>query len=278
MTRARYFVAGKTEAENHGHYFLNVPLYTHFTSPLRRYADVVVHRQVRAVVRGDEYTTDLADLVNIADSCTFKKDCAKNAQEQSIHLDVCQDIEKRAAATGQLVIDSIVIQVYESAFDVLIPGYGIEKRVHGDQLPLRKAEFDKMTRYLELYWEDGIDSATYIPDDEKNVKSGPITSGRGRVRASSAASALAQEQAMLKGGQFDLSKLSLKPTKEELPKNDDKADKVLAPYLENVITRVDKGERVQEIRVLQHVPILLRAELGKSIPCLTVRALNPFTK
>lgn len=278
MTRARYFVAGKVESDNHGHYFLNLPLYTHFTSPLRRYADIVVQRQLKAVVRGEDYTADITDLVNIADSCTFKKDCAKNAQEQSIHLDVCQKIHKRAAVTGQLVIDSIIIQVYESAFDVLIPEYGIEKRVHGDQLPLRKAEFDKKTRLLELYWEGGIDSATYIPDDEKNVKSGPITRGRGR--ASSAASALAQEQALLKDGQIDLSKLNLK-SEEELKKDNGKyadSDKILAPFFENVTTRVDNGERVQEIRVLQHVPVLLRADLGKSIPCLTVRALNPFTK
>lgn len=301
MTRARYAISGKTEPENQAHYFLNVPLYTHFTSPLRRYADLVVHRQLRAVLLGKEYTNEIDDLVAIADSCTFKKDCAKNAQEQSIHLDVCQTIDRRASATGQLVIDSIIIQVYESAFDVLIPEYGIEKRVHGDQLPLRKAEFDKKTRLLELYWEGGIDSATYVPDDEKNAKSGPIT--RRRVRASSAASLLAQEQQTLNNnGQFDLSKLSLddssdkslskssstesavtngeKSTDGETLVNDnyEESGKILAPFFENVVTRVENGERVQEIRVLQHVPVLLRAELGKSIPCLTVRALNPFTK
>lgn len=34
------------DPDEYHHYALNVPLYTHFTSPIRRYADVVVHRQL----------------------------------------------------------------------------------------------------------------------------------------------------------------------------------------------------------------------------------------
>lgn len=288
LNRSKYFVAGKVDPESQSNYFLNVPFYTHFTAPLRRYADLIVHRQLRAVITGQNYEEDIESLSELADILNFKKDCAKNAQEQSIHLAVCQDIDKRTVATGQLVIDSIIIQVYESAFDVLIPEYGIEKRVHGDQLPLRKAEFDKKTRLLELYWEDGIDSATYVPDDEKNATPSRTASLRkSRVRASSAASAFAQGKAL-----EQIAKLSLNTdtpslddvvpavaaTKTRLTRSDSK--KVLAPFFENVVTRVDAktGERVQEIRVLQHVPVLLSAELGSNIPCLTVRALNPFAK
>ncbi|KAF5132546.1 hypothetical protein DV495_001241 [Geotrichum candidum] len=252
MSRARYYVAGKNDGLGFGHYFLNLPLYTHFTSPLRNYADLIVHRQLRTVLIGGKYEVDDIDFLSeMADFCTFKKDCAKNAQEQSVHLEICQDIEKRTVNTGQLVMDAIVIQVYESAFDVLIPGYGVEKRVHGDQLPLRKAEFNKQTRLLELYWERGVDSATFVPEIESKIagSAGPSRTnsvqGRQRVRASSAASALAQEQG---GLEKQLAKLRLS--------GDDK--QVLAPYFENVVTR-DDG--VQEIRVLQHVPVLLSAEV-----------------
>lgn len=44
MTRAKYFCSGGQDDEEFRHYALNVPLYTHFTSPIRRYADVMVHR------------------------------------------------------------------------------------------------------------------------------------------------------------------------------------------------------------------------------------------
>jgi len=49
----------------------------------------------------------------------------------------------------------------------LIPEYGFEKRVHCDQLPLKKAEFRKNERVLELYWEKGVPSSAYVPEDER---------------------------------------------------------------------------------------------------------------
>jgi protein SSD1 len=50
--RAKYFCTGMLDIAKYGHYALNVPLYTHFTSPIRRYADVLVHRQLEAVLQG----------------------------------------------------------------------------------------------------------------------------------------------------------------------------------------------------------------------------------
>lgn len=49
MTRAKYFCIGGPE-EDHNHYALNVPLYTHFTSPIRRYADIMVHRYLFYII------------------------------------------------------------------------------------------------------------------------------------------------------------------------------------------------------------------------------------
>ncbi|KAM7209216.1 hypothetical protein V8F20_000554 [Naviculisporaceae sp. PSN 640] len=170
MNRAKYFIAGKTPKQLWPHYALNLPLYTHFTSPTRRYADVMVHRQLEAVLSEGkiEYTEELENLVKTIESCNTKKDSAQNAQEQSIHIESCRTMDKkRQEVNGDLISEGIVICVYESAFDVLIPEWGFEKRVHCDQLPLKKAEFRKEKRVLELYWEKGVPSSAYVPEDER---------------------------------------------------------------------------------------------------------------
>lgn len=170
MQRAKYFIAGKTAKHLWPHYALNLPLYTHFTSPTRRYADIMVHRQLEVVLSEGktEYNEDLETLVKTIEACNTKKDSAQNAQEQSVHIEACRNMDKkRQEANGDLIAEGIVICVYESAFDVLIPEWGFEKRVHCDQLPLKKAEFRKEKRVLELYWEKGVPSSAYVPEDER---------------------------------------------------------------------------------------------------------------
>ena len=170
MQRAKYFVAGRARQDQYPHYALNLPLYTHFTNPSRRYADIVVHRQLEVALSNDaiEFNEDIESLSKTAEACNTKKDSAQSAQEQSVHIESCRIMDKkRVELEGDFISEGIVICVYESAFDVLIPEYGFEKRVHCDQLPLKKAEFRKNDRVLELYWEKGVPSSAYVPEDER---------------------------------------------------------------------------------------------------------------
>lgn len=52
MQRAKYFCSGNADIAKYQHYALNEPVYTHFTSPIRRYADVMVHRLLESALEG----------------------------------------------------------------------------------------------------------------------------------------------------------------------------------------------------------------------------------
>lgn len=196
LQRAKYYIAGQVPEEQRQHYALNLPIYTHFTNPTRRYADIVVHRQLEAVLSNGatDFAEDGDSLVKTAEQCNNKKDSAHCAQEQSVHIESCRLMDKKSKELGgDLVSEGIVICVYESAFDVLIPEYGFEKRVHCDQLPLKKAEFRKEERVLELYWEKGVPSSAYVPEDERPSKS-VSTKGTNGPRDAEAAKHRARER------------------------------------------------------------------------------------
>lgn len=70
---ARYFCAGMLDISKYSHYALDMPLYTHFTSPIRRYADIIVHRQVESMLSSGggepKFGMDRDSVAKIAQNC-----------------------------------------------------------------------------------------------------------------------------------------------------------------------------------------------------------------
>jgi ribonuclease R len=58
---------------NVGHFGLAYPAYTHFTSPIRRYPDLLVHRTIRAILNGTVYHPSVAAQPDFADSSYAKR-------------------------------------------------------------------------------------------------------------------------------------------------------------------------------------------------------------
>ncbi|XP_039020578.1 exosome complex exonuclease RRP44 homolog A-like [Hibiscus syriacus] len=80
MTHAVYFCSGDLSPPEYHHYGLAAPLYTHFTSPIRRYADVTVHRLLAASLGIDKLPPvfqDKAQLTSIADNLNYRHRNAK---------------------------------------------------------------------------------------------------------------------------------------------------------------------------------------------------------
>ena len=70
---------------NSPHFALNYPLYTHFTSPIRRYPDLIVHRLIKSVLNRDKQSIDPMKLAKVAKESSYlerrAEACAREAEK-----------------------------------------------------------------------------------------------------------------------------------------------------------------------------------------------------
>jgi len=85
MRPAEYIAAGELDDVEWQHFALNIPYYTHFTSPIRRYPDVIVHRLLQATLDDnvDDYPLNQNEINTQAGHCNDMRMNAKKAQERS---------------------------------------------------------------------------------------------------------------------------------------------------------------------------------------------------
>uniref|UniRef100_A0A8C8VJQ0 DIS3-like exonuclease 2 n=1 Tax=Pelusios castaneus TaxID=367368 RepID=A0A8C8VJQ0_9SAUR len=153
MQMALYFCAGVLEDETlFHHYALNVPLYTHFTSPIRRFTDIVVHRLLSASLgSGRPVGLRKEAIQKQADHCNDRKMASKRVQELSSDLFFALFVRE----CGPLESEAMVMGVLNEAFDVLVLRFGVQKRIYCNALPLVGFHFQKVGKKpeLTLLWE-----------------------------------------------------------------------------------------------------------------------------
>uniref|UniRef100_A0A3B3VYR2 DIS3-like exonuclease 2 n=1 Tax=Poecilia latipinna TaxID=48699 RepID=A0A3B3VYR2_9TELE len=161
MQLALYFCTGtKLLKEHFHHYALNVPLYTHFTSPIRRYPDIIVHRLLAASLNLGPRLGLSAEEVQIrALHCNDKKTLSKKVQELSSELYFGVFVKE----CGPLESKAMVMAVLDKSFDVLVLKYGVQKRIYCksiaglDSYRFQKAE--KVPQLLLVWTSDDEESS-----------------------------------------------------------------------------------------------------------------------
>uniref|UniRef100_A0A671QF74 DIS3-like exonuclease 2 n=1 Tax=Sinocyclocheilus anshuiensis TaxID=1608454 RepID=A0A671QF74_9TELE len=156
MQMASYFCTGALKDENSfHHYALNVPLYTHFTSPIRRYVDVIVHRLLAASLNcGPPLSLSIEEVHKLASHCNDRKTASKRVQESSSELFFAVFVKE----CGPLDSEAMVVGVLDQSFDVLVLRYGVQKRIYCNSLEgLKAVHFRKVGKRPEmtLVWEQG---------------------------------------------------------------------------------------------------------------------------
>lgn len=298
MVKAKYFCSGTLDIAKWQHYALNIPIYTHFTSPIRRFADVIVHRQLEAVLSNPcdfKFSMDPDSISKCAQLCNVKKQSARLAEEQSQHLFLCVLIADLTAKYGPVIRDATVIGVWDEAFDVAVSDFGIEKRVHVDQMPIDNHVHDEHGNSLKLYWKQGVDVLSHLSEHSSDAHLHSIRHHADRhaklMEASSqsvqAESALFEDddddaQRPIKTGSGKAGELT---ERQKQSTQCLKSAKMVGPTAELKLKweGVEKIEAapgvthyVQTIKELQTVPVIVTADTTKSPPVLKIFAVNPF--
>jgi ribonuclease R len=125
MKQARY------SAENVGHFGLAADTYTHFTSPIRRYPDLIVHRILKADMQGKlknaAYTAHLAETLPAAAAhCSVRERTAMEAERDVITM---LKLEYMKDKLGE-VYDGIVTGVTQFGLFVQLRELFVEGLVH----------------------------------------------------------------------------------------------------------------------------------------------------
>eukprot|EP00522_Entomoneis_paludosa_P014331 CAMPEP_0172461050 /NCGR_PEP_ID=MMETSP1065-20121228/39244_1 /TAXON_ID=265537 /ORGANISM="Amphiprora paludosa, Strain CCMP125" /LENGTH=1142 /DNA_ID=CAMNT_0013216249 /DNA_START=23 /DNA_END=3451 /DNA_ORIENTATION=- len=133
MSPAQYFCSGEFPPTEWHHYGLAAPVYTHFTSPIRRYADVCVHRLLAAAINVAPLPPQLSSKSYLHDLCANMNRRHRSAQmagRASVQLHTLIFFAGDGAKEEDAyVLDVETAEASVPSLSVMVPRYGIEGRV-----------------------------------------------------------------------------------------------------------------------------------------------------
>ncbi len=144
MRQARYAAA------NRGHFALAFDRYTHFTSPIRRYADLVVHRALKDMLADDEAARRRAagrrgGLDTVSARVSWRERVAEAAEREMVQLKKCAFMAPRVGEE----FDGTLTGVARHGFYVTLDEVFVEGLVHVSTLP-GYAVFDERAHALVI--------------------------------------------------------------------------------------------------------------------------------
>ncbi|WP_165248580.1 ribonuclease R [Paludisphaera soli] len=165
--------------EHETHYALASDDYCHFTSPIRRYPDLQVHRQITALLAGKKPRSNEDELAVLAEHCTRTERRAETAERELIRVKLLTHLEGRIGEAfhaivvgvedfglfcrlvelpieGLLHVTSLADDFYylEAGTHTLIGRRGGARHRLGDRIEVRVARVDVDRRELDLVTAD----------------------------------------------------------------------------------------------------------------------------
>jgi ribonuclease R len=109
------------EPENTGHYGLAKKDYTHFTSPIRRYPDLIVHRALKSALRGEK--EDIPGLPALALHCSERERKADGAEKELVEWRIFRLLRSKLGEECRgIIVDIIKAGVLVELEDYFVQG------------------------------------------------------------------------------------------------------------------------------------------------------------
>lgn len=124
MRRAMY------SAEGHGHFGLAKVWYSHFTSPIRRYSDLVLHRQLGDYILHKKQTVSATQLASVAAQCTDMELRADEAERTLLEIKKFRFLQAQVESGDVETYDAVISKVTPFGLFVDIPLLAIGGLVH----------------------------------------------------------------------------------------------------------------------------------------------------
>ncbi len=134
-------------SENTGHFGLGFKAYTHFTSPIRRYPDLLVHRAIRHLIQnstaeGFHYSS--AAMPALGNHCSMTERRADEASREIVQWYKCQFMQEKVGENFNGTISSVTsFGVFVELDDIFVEGL-----VHITSLPIDYYHFDPIGHRL----------------------------------------------------------------------------------------------------------------------------------
>lgn len=124
LKRARYF------PEPLGHYGLSKSDYTHFTSPIRRYSDLIVHRALERRLGLSKIGPDSTSLGAIAEHISTTERTAADAEKESVKLKKLEFFQIQAASEKGQKFRAVIMDARNFGLFVELPEFLLTGLVH----------------------------------------------------------------------------------------------------------------------------------------------------